>query len=212
MSERNWKRNEISYLKRYAASKTLDELAQRFDTDTAAVSAELKELGLSAKGGLAGADPLARDPDVKAFEKGVEALYAKKWAQAKKIFDKLAAESDLPELAGRARQFSGVCGRRMDESPGAEEGDPFLRAVYLKNRGDLAAALKACKGDGREKDDRFVFLAASIHALEERLDEAAEALGKAIELNPENRVHAYHDSDFAELRKEGDYAQIFGLG
>lgn len=212
MSERNWKRNEVSYLKRYAAAKTLDELAQRFDTDTAAVTAELRVLGLSVKDGPAGGDSAADDPDVEAFEKGVQALYAEKWAQARKIFDKLMVESDLPELASRARQFAAVCARRMDESPGAEEGDPYLRAVYFKNRGDLAAALKACTGDGREKDERFVFLAASIHALEERLDEAAEALARAIELNPKNRVHAFHDSDFDVLRKEGDYAQLFGLG
>lgn len=50
---------------------------------------------------------------------------------------------------------------------------------------------------------------ASIHAVENRLDEAVQALTKAIELNPKNRIHAFHDADFAEIRKTQRH--LFGL-
>ena len=38
-----------------------------------------------------------------------------------------------------------------------------------------------------------------------------QALSRAIELNAKNRVHAFHDPDFAELRKDRDLRQLFGL-
>jgi hypothetical protein len=47
--------------------------------------------------------------------------------------------------------------------------------------------------------------------VENRLDEAVQALAKAVELNPKNRIHAFHDADFAELRKNRDQRHLFGL-
>ena len=67
------------------------------------------------------------------------------------------------------------------------------------------------KGGRDQKDERFAYLAASIHAVEDRLDEAAEVLARAVELNPKNRIHAFHDPDFAELRKNRDLRPLFGL-
>ena len=48
-----------------------------------------------------------------------------------------------------------------------------------------------------------------ILALQGEFDEAAEALGRAVELNPKNRVHAYHDTDFQELRRSEDHRKLF---
>ena len=73
-------------------------------------------------------------------------------------------------------------------------------------------ALEISRKEGRDqKDERFAYLTASIHAVEERLDEAAQALARAVELNPKNRIHAFHDPDFAELRKNRDLRPLFGL-
>ena len=92
------------------------------------------------------------------------------------------------------------------------EAEPFLEAVYEKNRGNLKVALDIAQKDGRDQqDERFAYLVASIHAVENRLDEAVQALAKAVELNPKNRIHAFHDSDFAELRKNRDQRHLFGL-
>ncbi len=41
------------------------------------------------------------------------------------------------------------------------------------------------------------------------LEKAAKALGGAIEMNPKNRVHAFHDPDFGELRRSQEYASLF---
>lgn len=163
----------------------------------------------------AAAAPAAyHDPALDAFTQGLQALQQKSWSKAAELFESALAQSDRSDLSARARQFLATARQQMAEKPMPKDdgGDPFLRAVFEKNRGDLAAALELCRKDGREqKDERFAYLAASIHAVEGRLDEAVQALTRAIELNPRNRVHAYHDPDFAEIRRDRDRRQLFGL-
>jgi tetratricopeptide (TPR) repeat protein len=161
--------------------------------------------------------PAALDePALDTFTQGLQALHQKSWAKAAELFETALEQSDRADLSARARQYLATARQQMAETssrgpqPGAE--DPFLQAVFEKNRGDLAAAMDLCRKDGRDqKDERFAYLAASIHAVEGRLDEALPALSRAIELNPKNRVHAYHDPDFAELRKDRDHRELFGL-
>jgi hypothetical protein len=72
-------------------------------------------------------------------------------------------------------------------------------------------ALELCKRGGRQgKDERFAYLAASIHALRGEHDDALKLLELATEMNPKNRIHAYHDPDFAALRgREGFTRHVF---
>jgi tetratricopeptide (TPR) repeat protein len=140
-------------------------------------------------------------------------MHRRSWSKAAKLLQEVIDQGDRPELLERARQLLAVCRQRTAEEEPAPEGeDPYLQAVFEKNRGDLDAALEICRRGGREKkDERFAYLAASIYALEQRTAEAAEALTRAVELNPTNRIHAFHDSDFAELRKDRDLRHLFGL-
>jgi tetratricopeptide (TPR) repeat protein len=156
------------------------------------------------------------DPALEAFTEGLQALQKKDWSGAAKLFESALEQSDRSDLSARARQFLTTARQHLPGKPAAkekeEDGDPFLQAVFEKNRGNLAAALDLCRKEGREqKDERFAYLAASVHAAEGRMEEAVQALNRAIELNPKNRVHAYHDSDFAEIRRDRDHRQLFGL-
>lgn len=151
-----------------------------------------------------------RDPAVEAFEGAVKDLYQGKLEEAGRKFETLAA-TDLPELAASARQYLAVVRARMAKAPAPREGDPYVEAVVLKNKGHLSEALELCRANGN-RDDRFLYLAASIHALLDRPSEAVQVLSQAIAANPVNRVHAFHDPDFAELRQRSELAGIFGLG
>ena len=158
----------------------------------------------------------AADAALDTFTKALAALQRRDWKTAAAQLAEVVEQSDRPELRDRARQYlTAVENRAAGGRPRREargDVDPFLAAVYEKNRGDLEAALALCRAEGRElKDERFAYLAASIHALEGRAAEAAEALARAIELNPTNRIHAFHDPDFAELRHEREFQQLFGL-
>ena len=155
------------------------------------------------------------DPGLEAFAAGLAALQGKDWKKAVEHLEKAVELADRPEMRDKARQLLVIPRQKVEEQGGKSkepEVDPFLTAVYEKNRGDLQAALEISRKGGRDqKDDRFAYLVASIHAVEDRIEEAAQALAKAIELNPKNRIHAFHDPDFAELRKNRDYRPLFGL-
>jgi len=160
------------------------------------------------------------DPSLEALTQGLAALQAKDWAKAVKHFERAVEQSDQSEVTDRARQFLTVSRQRAQGSAkpagakgaAAEESDPYLQAVYEKNRGNFQAALEISRKGGQDqKDERFAYLAASIHAVESRWDDATQALTRAVELNPKNRIHAFHDPDFAELRKNRDLRPLFGL-
>lgn len=155
------------------------------------------------------------DPALDALAQGLAALQAKNWAKAVERFEEAVRESDRPEVRDRARQYLMASRQKAGEGEKpakAPEQDPYLLAVYEKNRGNLEEALEISRKGGRDqKDERFAYLTASLHAIEGRWDEATQALTKAIELNPKNRVHAFHDPDLAELRKNRDLRPLFGL-
>lgn len=199
--------SEIEYMKRYGGTKTPEELAQRFDTDVDTVAAKLRELGL----GGATEKPVLSDPALGSFEKGHEALYDGKYEAAVKHFEKVLEESDQMELIARAKQLLGICREHLSDEP-EDESDAYLRAVMRKNRGDLDGALEIVKKEDETLESpRFAYLAASIHALAQRADEAMETLNRAIELDSKNRVYAYHDPDFAILHDDDQAEELFDV-
>ncbi|HEX3553496.1 MAG TPA: hypothetical protein VIA62_09735 [Thermoanaerobaculia bacterium] len=162
-----------------------------------------------------GAAAAQADPALDHFAQGLTALQAKDWQKAVDHLEKAVETADRPDLRDRARQF--LSAARQKGAPAADkarnpETDPYLQAVFERNRGDLKAALDIARKGGRDQqDERFAYLVASIHAVENRPDEAIQALAKAVELNPKNRIHAFHDADFAELKKNRDQRHLFGL-
>ncbi len=159
---------------------------------------------------LGGEDLYTGDPMVSRYENALKLIEAAQWREAKAELEAVTASKDLPEVADRARQMLRAVERQLAAELEAE--DPFLLAVYQKNRGQYAAALEICRGEGRlSNDERFAYLAASIFALEKRTDDAVAALLKAVELNPKNRVHAYHDPDFETLRDRPELEQLFDV-
>ncbi len=203
---KRWKKEEITYLKRYAAKRRVRELAERFGTTAAEVRAKLDELELGAVDHQWSDEP---DPGIESLEKGLASLYAKRYAQAEKQLSAAAEQAVQSEVANRARRYRAAA-RRQLKAKRKPEADPYLEAVYQRNQGNLEAALEICARGGRQsKDERFAHLAAAIHAVNGEAEKAARFLEVAIELNPKNRVLAYHDSDFAELREIPEYAGLF---
>lgn len=159
------------------------------------------------------ARPEGAEPALVTFGEAVMALDQKNWSRAAELFGRAIEESDRSELTARARQLKAAAEKQLPQAAPAEgETDPFVQALIEKNRGNFKAALDLAKKGGRDKkDDRFLYLVAAIHALENRTDEAVAALSQAIEQNPKNRIHAFHDADFADLRKNRDHRHLFGL-
>jgi tetratricopeptide (TPR) repeat protein len=204
---KRWKKDEITYLRRSAAKRSVAELAERFRSDADTVRAKLDEMGLEATDHQR--LPSAPDPGIEPLEKGVKALYAKKYSQAEKLLVQAESAAAQNDVANLARRYLAAARSRL-AAAAKSKTDPYLEAVYERNRGNFEAALQICSRGGRQsKDERFAHLAASIYAASGKADKAAKLLQVAIQLNPRNRVLAYHDSDFAALREDPEYAGLF---
>jgi tetratricopeptide (TPR) repeat protein len=196
MSKR-WQKVEIAFLKKHAGDKSLAQLAERLHTDPATVAAKLEEL----RGG--GAKAAAVIDSVDHYKDGMAALYAGEWERAATLLDSVTSEG-YGELAARAAQFAAMARQRMAEVP---PEDPWLRAVYEKNRGRYDDALAVCADGGRcESDGRFAYLAAVLQTLRGDFDAARGHLERAVALDPHNRAHALHDPDLRPLREPAEPA------
>lgn len=205
---KRWKKEEITYLRRYAKKRTLLELTERFRIEAEAVENKLAELGLKTVDGI-GLVNLAEDPIVQLFEKGVKAMHAEKWGEARRLLKKVIAEGDMVDLVHRAEQYMTLVDRRSGNDAD-DTRDPYLKAVIEYNAGELESAETACKRDGRlGKDDRFAYLGAAIAAVREDYDVALDRLGTAIELNPRNLIQARQDTEFSELREMPEFVERF---
>lgn len=208
---KRWKKQEITYLKRYADRRTVEELRTRFRTSAEEVERKLEDLGLAARDSVS-RSRLANDPQVKLLERAIKLMHRENWREAEKALQRVSKETDVKSVAQRARRYLAVCAEKLAKGkPKAD--DPFLEAVFQRNRGNLDAALAICKRGGRcSKDERFAYLTAAILAVQDDLDEAARFLGVAIGMNPGNRVHAHHDDDFAALRSHPEHSALFRTG
>ena len=188
MSKR-WTKVEVAFLEKHAGTKSVDELATRFKTDPATVSAKLDELRKAAAASAGG-------DGVQQYQAAVEALYGGQWERAAELFEEVAQDTSS-DLAARARQFAGLARQR---AAAATPEDPWVKAVYEKNRGALDEALALCTAEGRaESDGRFAYLAAVVCTLRGDLDGGRQHLARASELDPRNRAHALHDPDLRPL-------------
>lgn len=202
--EKLWSKTEIAHLKRHASTQSVEELAQRFHTDASSVRSKLESLNLTAQDG-----PSAEsDAAMKAFEEGIEKLYAQKWDEAKASFEQVLNNADNAQLADRARQYIELCTAKQEDHT---SDDPYLQAVFEKNRGNLNAALEICQQHGGNDSERFAYLMASIQAMAGEEDEAIRLLGDAIRLEPKNRVYAYHDPDFRDIQQREDFTELLEL-
>jgi len=201
---KRWSKAEVTHLTRHASSTGLGELAQKLHTDVASVRRKLDELGLAAQG-----EPEPAGEGLEEYAEALRLMHGRKWAQAVPLLEKVVAESDNRQLADRARQGLEAC--RRHSAPEAAVADPYLQAVYEKNRGNVAAAFELCRSLGKpEQDERYAYLLASLHCLAGSAEQALQLLATAIRLEPKNRVHAYHDPDFAGLRGREEFTSLIG--
>jgi tetratricopeptide (TPR) repeat protein len=206
---KRWKKADITYLKRYAQDRKIEDLVERFEVDAEAIQEKLDELELRAVDSPTPLEPKI-DPMMEVYERGLKALHKGKAREAAKLFARVAQESGTTDLAERGRRFLLVSQRQHQGEPQIEDEDPFARAVYERNRGNLEEALELCRRGGRQgKDERFAYLAAAIYALQEDFENAVKYLETAIEFDERNRVRAFHDPDFEALREDPELEYLF---
>ena len=205
---KNWRKEDNTYLRRYAAKRSIDEMADRFRTSADEVVKQLEDLKLQSRDGHGYREPYV-DPTMGDFEAGLEAFHGRKYAAAIKSFQNVVDGAEQFDLSQRARTYLAASETAQGKNEGGVDSDPFTEAVFAKNIGDLDTALEMCSAGGRKgKDERFAYLAACVHALNGNATEAMHELRLAIDMNSENRVHAYFDSDFEGLRGDEAFGEL----
>lgn len=147
------------------------------------------------------------DAALKNLEAGIELFHAERTAEARAEFEAVVASGAESRLASRARDYLAACGR-AEAAKDVEAADAFTEAVMARNDGDLEGALKICAADSRAGDGRFVYLASCVRALTGEEAAALDLLAKAIELDPKNRVRAFHDADFASVNEDERFLSL----
>jgi len=143
------------------------------------------------------------------FERALQLLHREQWEEAAKAFAQVVEADPGSTIAERSRAFREVCRKKLANEP-VVAGDLYLSAVVAKNAGDLEAALESCNRGGlKGKDPRFAYLAAAVEELRGNREEAARLLLAAIEMDPANRVRAFWDPDFADVRKSPEIASLY---
>src|SRR2546426_829203 len=74
---------------------------------------------------------------------------------------------------------------------------------YEQALGHLDKALKMSPGD-----DRILYIMASTQALKGDREQALTMLQEAIQINPDNRIHAQQDPDFEPLRDDDAFIDL----
>jgi tetratricopeptide (TPR) repeat protein len=150
-----------------------------------------------------------------AFSAGLEALGANRLDEAERAFGAVLERwGDERELAERSRTYLAVCGRRR-QAAAPEDGsvaERLLAATMATNAGDTDRALRLLErllADAPATDQAHYMLAV-VHADKGRLEAAAAALARAVELNPENRKLARRDPDLRGLRDHPAASALLG--
>jgi len=143
---------------------------------------------------------------LRSLEAGIGLFHEDRLAEARAEFEAVIAGGES-RFANHARDYLAAC-EAASEPQDDDAADPFLLAVMARNDGDLERALTICMADEHDEDGRFVYLAACIWALSEENDAALELLVRAVELDPRNRVRAFHDSDFESLYEDERFLSL----
>jgi tetratricopeptide (TPR) repeat protein len=100
-------------------------------------------------------------------------------------------------------------GAEPDPPPESPE-DLYLHGVYHANRGDLERALSLFEQGLSRSPEQENLLYASAVALAQsgRTGDAMQRLGRAIGVNPLNRVFALNDPDFESVRDEPEFIDL----
>lgn len=155
-------------------------------------------------------DP-ARKQRIQHYEVAVRLMREGKYEKAKSALEALLAD-DAGDLVDRVRVHLTACQRQLEKSKidfhSPEEQYDY--AISLLNTGyyeDAREHLEAILKPHPAADYAHYGLAI-LYSLTGRAEDCLEQLGRAITLNPRNRIQARLDSDFQEMADDPRFTEL----
>ena len=136
------------------------------------------------------------------FEAAMKQFHGRHLAAARELFERAAAGPER-DVANRAQLHMAMCDRRLQqEAPSLESAEDYYNyGVALINTRKLAEARQNLEKalSIAPQADHVHYALALAEALGGNLEAAREHLGRAIEIEPRNRLMARQDADFAHF-------------
>jgi tetratricopeptide (TPR) repeat protein len=145
------------------------------------------------------------------YQQAVQLVQQGKYDKALTALEKLSASAP-PELVERCKMYIATCQRQLEHS-GLDFGTPeerFDYAISQLNRGFYEEAreqLTAVVHDAPDADFAYYGLSV-LDSITGHAQECLTNLGRAIELNPRNRLQARSDGDFQNMVDDPRFTEL----
>jgi tetratricopeptide (TPR) repeat protein len=145
------------------------------------------------------------------FQSAVQLMQEGKFDKARALFEKLI-EDGPPDLLERSRMYLVVCNRHV-KTQGLTFATPeeqYDYAVSLLNTGNYEDARDQFDGLLRTNPDIDYahYGLAVLNSITGQAEECLDHLGRAISLNPQNRIQARSDSDFNDMADDPRFTEL----
>lgn len=151
---------------------------------------------------------------IKSYQVALKKFWKGQHADALSSFEQLRDGNGTQiELVDSLRTYIEACKIKLGLNafePKTPE-DHYLFGVMLMNEGDYEESVRHLSHavSKNKNNDAWQFSIACALALNENIPEAAEALSKAIELNPDNKIYAMNIDDLNSLKEDESYSDLF---
>lgn len=153
----------------------------------------------------------APHPSFAQYQSAVQFLQEGKFDKARTLFEKLI-QNGAPELLERSRTYLAVC-ERHGQKQGlsfASAEEQYDYAISLLNTGNYEDARD--QFEGLLKRSALCAYAhyglAVLNSMTGQAEECLDHLREAIELNPQNRIQARSDGDFADMADDPRFTEL----
>ena len=165
----------------------------------------------AAAGKSQSADDSAHQQSLTHFQNAVQLMQEGKYEKARGLFEKLI-ENGSPDLLERSRVYLTVCSRhaRKEGLEFATPEEQYDYAVSLLNTGNYEDARDQFDGLLRANPDADYahYGLAVLNSITGQAEECLDHLGRAIGLNPQNRIQARSDSDFNDMADDPRFTEL----
>ncbi len=153
----------------------------------------------------------AHQQSFQAYQTGLQLMQEGKFEKARTIFEKLIATGPV-EVLERCRVYLSVCHSKLQQSSRtfATHEEQYDYAISLLNTGDYEEAREHFDAILRHEpsaDYAFYGLAA-LESMTGQVEECLAHLGRAIQLNPRNRIQARTDTDFHDMIDDPRFTEL----
>lgn len=145
------------------------------------------------------------------YQNALQLMQQGKYEKARALFEKLTRDAP-PEILERSRVYIAVCDRNAKESELSFKtaDEQYDYAVSLLNTGSFEEARDQFESilNSAPEADFAHYGMALLSSMTGQAEEALEHLGRAIQINPSNRIQARSDPDFIDMADDPRFTEL----